>query len=1159
MIFQYKIYLKNILIIFSLFFLAVLPGCQKGQQSGGVISGPSELVIETTGTQSVYVINDLPNLVVNISAKNLPAGVTSTSCTAKSFSGCSFNLISNNAAPGNSTISIAGADSNVLSAHLIVSGTPILKADIVASSNIIQLKTPDTTSITLTNMSKVAAENITVTGLPSSVQASGCNTIDALKSCQLVFTSSTSEASGSWQIGIQGTNTNLLLPTLTLSLLNISVPSPINLVAGEATTVQVSNLDTGIQALDIKVSGPAGVTAGTCTASASGTCDLSLQANNSVAAGSTLITFQGLNTVPVQSNLVVSVPPPLPPSMAEISVSPTTLNLNSTDTGSVTVTNESGVAATNINVTPNPILNGSVTVDASGCANLPPAPSSLFKKARLWLSNTLPPNACTITFTSTGASAGNVSLNIAGTNTNTVALSLTITAGSQTNITVPPSLPILSTGAGQITVKNVGEIPVEGVTVSGLPGSISVTTNTCSTVPAYGSCSITLNSTNATPTTAPLPLSIQGLNTKPAVTNLSVTANNSIPPTKPGFMPVGFMNQSMIANAQDIYISVKGFEPTANAQSCYVSFDSNGIGTCVAVDPTQRYKDLGTPLSAFPEINGIYYLYLPSIQSGRIYISMGQGMEFNIAAQINPVTNIQESLLQDPDGYNQRDPSYNVLYDKVEFTYMNGQAYFNPTAVDFFAIPLHLLMTGTGTYSGLTEKRSDILSTAWSAFTASNVSDEWRKLFFTYNYRDINTVLRVSSPDKAITTGAPQFYEQPFDEAYLTDLDGGVKQNKFTNSNNESYADAVWEYYKNNTLQVTDPDQINGKPMPVFTGQVDSNNNFVFTDGNSADTFRLPKPTLSGAFFGGTGQDQGAPANNTYGAIITRNLTSAFDAGLLPGDHLILDKRTFSELNEAGKFYQDNANWYTPKQAPWYDLYSKVFHSFPDQNIYTFAYDDELGQDGTLVEPAPGQSSTMYPLLITIGDMSGSAIPPSPDSDPTRYNVILNIPDGANVLDQYGHPLANGLLANQASPLIVQIFGNTEKIYFSPPLILPELDGIGIAKATDSDNMVVTFPAQNNLGLAPGWTSAIGCGIDLPNISPNEGASALFKLDSAETSCNVALLSPAITVQLKINYNNGLKIINPIACTNTTTQKNCLTAIQADVNNNVGIPPPSAM
>ncbi len=203
--------------------------------------------------------------------------------------------------------------------------------------------------------------------------------------------------------------------------------------------------------------------------------------------------------------------------------------------------------------------------------------------------------------------------------------------------------------------------------------------------------------------------------------------------------------------------------------------------------------------------------------------------------------------------------------------------------------------------------------------------------------------------------------------------------------------------------------------------------------------------------------------NHTVGAIIVRALTAAFDAGLLPADNdITLNKDYFKSKHD--DFYTNNAHL-DNKGGPWFDLYSKEVHNFKGQPIYTFAYDDALGQDGTLYSP---DADNIGKVSVTIGDMTGTTIP-DPYTDDTKYMLTVNL--GQNQLNafyelKYGEqsikPGAPTILKDVTSPFVVTFNGIEESIYIKYPMVVPYnpiAEGIVIdVNKVNPSSVTINFP-----------------------------------------------------------------------------------------------------
>ncbi|MFQ3307116.1 MAG: hypothetical protein ACI8ZF_000356 [Candidatus Midichloriaceae bacterium] len=527
--------------------------------------------------------------------------------------------------------------------------------------------------------------------------------------------------------------------------------------------------------------------------------------------------------------------------------------------------------------------------------------------------------------------------------------------------------------------------------------------------------------------------------------------------------PIEIKNNTIIASNDNVYISIKGTDH-ATSKQCFVKLDTGAASICEAPTATTdsalySYKLSSLPMNASrnPEIS------LSEVDSGRIYFSINNPVNFVIDAS-NP-GNIS---VVDPDGFKTRDPYYYTLYDKVEFTYNADGTWINPTAVDFFSIPIKLEQpTSISGYtkSGFSTARSSILSPIKAAFDAADSSTAWNKLFLKFG--DTSTDLRLMSPGKAMNTNSGQ--PDPFPNDYLNNSTYGLK-----------YIDSVWTYYLTNTIQIDCSELSNDdKFLPklkngyTFTGKV-VENNFVFSNPGNEKTETIAKPDSISFYAGAVGSFNFD--NHTVGVVIVKFLTSAFDVGLLPVADGVLLNSTYFESKKAD-YYQNNSLLPAPgyTQGPWYDLYSKSLHGFLGEHIYTFAYDDALKQDGTLQDPNAGK------VTITLGDMSGTSIlNPLADTSTYTVNIILGKNDsdsyyqlfynGAQIKPSIGKIIGGKTLHYASVPIKVKFNGIDQDIYLKYPMVTPytqKTDDIVITKISDTDYNLI-FP-----GPPAGYTNPV--------------------------------------------------------------------------------------
>lgn len=512
--------------------------------------------------------------------------------------------------------------------------------------------------------------------------------------------------------------------------------------------------------------------------------------------------------------------------------------------------------------------------------------------------------------------------------------------------------------------------------------------------------------------------------------------------------PLELINNSRIADDNNVYVMIKALNPSTG-QDCFIHFDTHtGQGSCEDVTGSTEPSHYSYKLADFPQDNGKHKVYLPKVASGRIYFSLGYPMDMFVDSNSHKII--------DPDGFKPRDSNYYTLYDKVEFSYTDAGTWINPTAVDFFSIPLSIEQAGSlpETKAGLSEKRTTIIDTIQNVFAANDKTQAkaWNSLFLNYSDdKKPSTLLRFMAPGKAMVKDVPG--TQPFDPNYLAN----------TQTYGFNYIDTLWDYYTRNSVVINCSEIRSFFPLDnyIFTGRV-VGDQFVFTNQTGSYQETIDKPKESRVFFAGAGIPFNAP-NNTPKAVIVRQLTSAFEVGLLPAkDSQLIDANYFKDTR--GSFYQNNPLLPQTAQGPWYDLYSKALHSFgQEQPIYTFAYDDALGQDGTLHDP---NGTNPSPAVITVGDMSGSTIP-NPYQDDTVYTVTPIIGENTEVIYN-GQKLVYGVpVTGVKIPFHVKMNGQDTYIYIKHPIVRPyvkDADGIVINHQAGSSNAEIIFPGKPKPG-----------------------------------------------------------------------------------------------
>lgn len=500
------------------------------------------------------------------------------------------------------------------------------------------------------------------------------------------------------------------------------------------------------------------------------------------------------------------------------------------------------------------------------------------------------------------------------------------------------------------------------------------------------------------------------------------------------YMPMEIINNSGFPDEQ-VYITAKGLY-LDSLKDCFLKFDESGNGECVPVNDDTDAAHYAYPLSKLREIK------IPKIASGRLYVSIGYPMDLYVTKGKNKII--------DSDGFKPRDSNYYTLHDKIEFSYTDAGTWVNPTAVDFFSLPIRIEQEGSQSgvrTTGLSGSRDAIFSQLREVVdTHDQTKDKvWSTLFVNFTDAGITTPLRFIAPGKAMMGNIPN--TTPFDANYLNNS----KRYDF------DYIDALWNYYKNHALLIDASELRSYFTLNnyLFTGKVNERDEFIFTNQDGSYSEAIAKPTHSTPFFAGAGGEFDH-SNNTPKAIIVRQFTSAVAVGLLPAlDNTLIDKKYF--VDNHSNFFTDNALLQNTKQGPWYNLFSKALHSFGhEQPIYAFAYDDALGQDGTLHDP---NAENISKVTVTIGEMAGETIP-DPYTDHTLYNVKILI--GKNSTVKFNGAILNHLdtLQNVSVPFTVDLNGHPANIYFRHSIVRPYFegaDGIVIEEASDK-NVTIIFP-----------------------------------------------------------------------------------------------------
>lgn len=470
---------------------------------------------------------------------------------------------------------------------------------------------------------------------------------------------------------------------------------------------------------------------------------------------------------------------------------------------------------------------------------------------------------------------------------------------------------------------------------------------------------------------------------------------------------MSFVIQNMTGQPDD-EVYVLTFGKNSGGDAGYLDIDTmTGKGTFTVASSTTESESFSVLYSDLPVLDAhSRYIQIPQpFESARMYFSI----KYPLILAIGVDSMTGDPTIVDPDSSTPQDPNTNTLYDKVEYTYnpdpgspIKTNLFINPTAVDFFSLPISIrvsdpIPSGQVPLSGLNFARSDVNAHIQEVFNRFDLTSDkiWSDLYINFledpdnANSEVIATLRVSSPNKS--TKFPLDY-----------LDN-------SQTYGFSYVDNIWNFYmeSGNQLRIN-AIEIASKFGPgagtpdyyKFTGTVIDANTMQYVNDTNDYTWNMQKPVgdkSTQPFFGGAGFMDDGEANDTPGAIIVRQFTSAFAVGIMP--------RSFSGENfmDADFFKSQIPNYYTnnpgwglagSENGPFYDLYSKSIHSLGNQ-IYTFAYDDELSQDGTLTgnTESPQDSFPIVTLYTVDNEI------PDPFDDPTtdytvKFMTAANNPVG---------------------------------------------------------------------------------------------------------------------------------------------------------------------
>lgn len=283
------------------------------------------------------------------------------------------------------------------------------------------------------------------------------------------------------------------------------------------------------------------------------------------------------------------------------------------------------------------------------------------------------------------------------------------------------------------------------------------------------------------------------------------------------------------------------------------------------------------------------YVYLPDIESGRMYLSYGEPVyiTFNKDGDGNVG-------YAGPDLNNPSDPNSDVLFEFAEFTVTDKEYWGNTTRVDFFSFPVVTRLVGQG---GFDNRPGDY-----------DVYDK--------TVGDIGTRDEIFAAYKA---SAPSIWQTLVDEdRIMAPCKSTFNEGKIYGNYFDAYINEFWNKYSNETL-------VFKCDAGTFRGKV-SGDHMVFTKDGDGGTYNVYKPTTQDVLEGKGNFNRG----NSTELVIEAQLCAAFNRGVAT----------------------DPANYQNPSayyKNSTYNYYSAFLHQHSVNNLsYGFCYDDVNDQSTLL-------------------------------------------------------------------------------------------------------------------------------------------------------------------------------------------------------------------
>ncbi len=357
-----------------------------------------------------------------------------------------------------------------------------------------------------------------------------------------------------------------------------------------------------------------------------------------------------------------------------------------------------------------------------------------------------------------------------------------------------------------------------------------------------------------------------------------------IPQTRPDVLPSNDRMYFLMNNDtngayadNEIFWCILGYN--ANMQLCYLDKNGNLIPATTALNTISKSdRKCADICYSLAEAD---HVYVPSITSGRMYISYGEQVYITINQDING--NIGYA---GPDLNNTSDPNSDVYFEFAEFTITGKEYWGNTTRVDFFSFPVATRLIGEGGFCNSPGDADVYDKTVGDIGTRDEIFTAYRNEV-TNEYATLVGDMRIMAPCKS------------------TFNEGAVYGNYF-----DAYINEVWNKFSTQDLVFT-------CQAGTFRGRANGDA-MVFTKDGDSGTYTVYKPTTQDVLEGKGNFNRG----NSTELVIEAQMCAAFNRGIA------LQPENWGDNT---KYYQT-----TPCNA-----YSAFFHRHSYSGLaYGFCYDD---------------------------------------------------------------------------------------------------------------------------------------------------------------------------------------------------------------------------